>query len=107
MALKVLVEENMVENSARMGDYLMSQLRTIKSPNIKEIRGKGLFVGIELHVIKIAPNPNYTFDPDVFPESAEARQIDHKLILPPGPNNPVPSSSKAANSASAAPLPSS
>ena len=43
----------------------------------------------ELHVIKIAPNPNYTFDPDVFPESAEARQIDHKLILPPGPNNPV------------------
>jgi ornithine--oxo-acid transaminase len=49
MALKVLVEENMVENSARMGDYLMSQLRTIKSPNIKEIRGIGLFVGIELH----------------------------------------------------------
>jgi ornithine--oxo-acid transaminase len=49
MALKVLVEENMVENSARMGEYLMSQLRTIKSPNIKEIRGKGLFVGIELH----------------------------------------------------------
>ena len=43
----------------------------------------------ELHVIKIAPNPNYTFDPDVFPESAEARQIKTKLILPPGPNNPV------------------
>jgi lipoprotein-anchoring transpeptidase ErfK/SrfK len=43
----------------------------------------------ELHVAKIAPNPNYTFDPDVFPESAEARQIKTKLILPPGPNNPV------------------
>jgi lipoprotein-anchoring transpeptidase ErfK/SrfK len=43
----------------------------------------------ELHVIAIAPNPNYTFDPDVFPESAEARQIKSKLILPPGPNNPV------------------
>jgi lipoprotein-anchoring transpeptidase ErfK/SrfK len=43
----------------------------------------------ELHVTKIAPNPNYTFDPDVFPESAEARQIKTKLILPPGPNNPV------------------
>ena len=43
----------------------------------------------ELHVIKIAPNPNYTFDPDVFPESAEARQIKTKLVLPPGPNNPV------------------
>jgi lipoprotein-anchoring transpeptidase ErfK/SrfK len=43
----------------------------------------------ELHVAVIAPNPNYTFDPDVFPESAEARQIKTKLILPPGPNNPV------------------
>jgi len=43
----------------------------------------------ELHVVKIAPNPNYTFDPDVFPESAEARQIKTKLVLPPGPNNPV------------------
>jgi lipoprotein-anchoring transpeptidase ErfK/SrfK len=43
----------------------------------------------ELHVAAIAPNPNYTFDPDVFPESAEARQIKTKLILPPGPNNPV------------------
>jgi lipoprotein-anchoring transpeptidase ErfK/SrfK len=43
----------------------------------------------ELHVAVIAPNPNYTFDPDIFPESAEARQIKSKLILPPGPNNPV------------------
>jgi lipoprotein-anchoring transpeptidase ErfK/SrfK len=43
----------------------------------------------ELHVAVIAPNPNYTFDPDVFPESAEARQIKTKLVLPPGPNNPV------------------
>ena len=43
----------------------------------------------ELHVTAIAPNPNYTFDPEVFPESEEARQIKTKLILPPGPNNPV------------------
>ena len=43
----------------------------------------------ELHVVVIAPHPNYTFDPDVFPESAEARQVNRKLILPPGPNNPV------------------
>ncbi|MDB6065278.1 MAG: ErfK/YbiS/YcfS/YnhG family protein [Pedosphaera sp.] len=43
----------------------------------------------ELHVNAIAPNPNYTFDPDVFPESPEAQQLGHKLILPPGPNNPV------------------
>lgn len=44
----------------------------------------------ELHVSVIAPNPNYTFDPDLFPESPEAKeQPGVKLILPPGPNNPV------------------
>jgi lipoprotein-anchoring transpeptidase ErfK/SrfK len=43
----------------------------------------------ELHVAVIAPHPNYTFDPEVFPESAEARQLSRKLILAPGPNNPV------------------
>ena len=43
----------------------------------------------ELHVANLAPNPNYTFDPLVFPESPEARQLTRKLILPPGPNNPV------------------
>ena len=46
-------------------------------------------LGEELHVAAVAPNPNYTFDPDVFPESAEAQQLGRKLILPPGPNNPV------------------
>jgi lipoprotein-anchoring transpeptidase ErfK/SrfK len=43
----------------------------------------------ELHVQVVAPNPNYTFDPDIFPESPEAQQIKQKLIIPPGPNNPV------------------
>jgi lipoprotein-anchoring transpeptidase ErfK/SrfK len=43
----------------------------------------------ELHVEVIAPRPNYTFDPEVFPESPEARELNRKLILPPGPNNPV------------------
>ncbi|MDD5140895.1 MAG: L,D-transpeptidase [Verrucomicrobiales bacterium] len=43
----------------------------------------------ELHVAVVAPDPNYTFDPDVFPESQEAQAIGHKLILHPGPNNPV------------------
>jgi lipoprotein-anchoring transpeptidase ErfK/SrfK len=43
----------------------------------------------ELHVVAIIPNPNYTVDPELFPESAELQSIGHKLILPPGPNNPV------------------
>lgn len=43
----------------------------------------------ELRVTVVIPEPNYTFDPKVFPESAEGRQLGRKLILPPGPNNPV------------------
>ena len=43
----------------------------------------------ELHVTVVIPNPDYTFDPDVFSESAEARELGRKLVLPPGPNNPV------------------
>ena len=42
-----------------------------------------------LTVAKVALNPTYVFDPEVFPESPEAQEIDHKLVLPPGPNNPV------------------
>jgi lipoprotein-anchoring transpeptidase ErfK/SrfK len=43
----------------------------------------------ELHVIVVAPHPNYTVNPELFPESEELQAIGHKLILPPGPNNPV------------------
>ncbi|MDI1336717.1 MAG: peptidoglycan-binding protein [Lacunisphaera sp.] len=43
----------------------------------------------ELEVITVAPNPNYTFDPAVFPEVPEAQELGRKLIIPPGPNNPV------------------
>ena len=43
----------------------------------------------ELHVTVVIPDPNYTFDPEVFPESPEGREIGRKLIIPPGPNNPV------------------
>ena len=46
-------------------------------------------VGETLSVVVMAANPNYTFDPEVFPESAEARQLGRKLVLQPGPNNPV------------------
>jgi len=47
-ALKVIVEEHMIENAAAMGTYFQSQLRKIKSPYIKEVRGKGLMIGVEL-----------------------------------------------------------
>jgi len=43
----------------------------------------------ELHVAVVAPHPNYTFDPEIFTDSPEAQAIGHKLVLHPGPNNPV------------------
>ena len=61
-ALKVLVEEKMVDNAAEMGSYFLDGLRQIKNPVIKEIRGKGLMIGMEL-----------------WPEKGRARHYCHKL----------------------------
>jgi ornithine--oxo-acid transaminase len=62
MALRVLVEEGMVENSAEMGEYFLQGLKHIASPLVKEVRGKGLMIGIEL-----------------LPEGGGARQYCEKL----------------------------
>jgi ornithine--oxo-acid transaminase len=62
-ALKVLIEENMIENAAKVGDYFMSKLKAIKSPHIKEVRGKGLMIGVEL-----------------VPEAGGARRFCHQLL---------------------------
>jgi len=61
-ALKVLVEEKMVDNAAKMGTYFLDGLRQIKNSVIKEVRGKGLMIGMEL-----------------LPEAGGARQYCHKL----------------------------
>ena len=47
-SLRALVDEKMVENSAALGAYFLEQLRTIRSPNIKDIRGLGLWIGLEM-----------------------------------------------------------
>lgn len=47
-SLKVLIEEKLIENSFELGNYFRSQLKKIKTNLIKEIRGKGLFIGVEL-----------------------------------------------------------
>ena len=47
-ALKVLVEEGMIENAAEMGSYFLSNLSKIRSPHIKEVRGRGLMLAVEL-----------------------------------------------------------
>lgn len=48
-SLKVLKQEKLVQNSAKMGEYFMKKLKTMNSPHVKDIRGKGLWIGIELH----------------------------------------------------------
>lgn len=47
-ALDVLVEERLIENAAVLGEYFMEQLEEINSPLVKEVRGKGLLIGVEL-----------------------------------------------------------
>lgn len=47
-AMRVIIEENLIENSATMGDYFMSELKKINSPYIQQIRGKGLLIGVVL-----------------------------------------------------------
>jgi ornithine--oxo-acid transaminase len=47
-ALNLLVEEKLPERAAALGEYLMAQLRTINSPLIRDLRGKGLLVALEL-----------------------------------------------------------
>ena len=58
-----LIEEGMIENSAAMGAYFLGELKKIRSPLIKEVRGRGLMIGVEL-----------------FPEAGGARVYCEKLM---------------------------
>jgi len=62
-ALRVLIDESMIENAANMGEYFLSRLSEIKSSYIKEVRGKGLMLAVEL-----------------LPEAGNARRFTEKLM---------------------------
>ncbi|HCM40882.1 MAG: ornithine--oxo-acid transaminase [Bdellovibrionales bacterium GWC1_52_8] len=47
-ALDVIVNEKLVENSRELGTYLLNELKKIPSPHVQEIRGRGLFIGVEI-----------------------------------------------------------
>ena len=47
-SLRVIIEEKLVENSVEQGNYFLEKLKTLQSKHIKEVRGKGLLIGIEL-----------------------------------------------------------
>ena len=48
-ALDILFEEDLIENSRVMGEYLSNALKNIDTNSIKEVRGKGLWIGVELY----------------------------------------------------------
>jgi ornithine--oxo-acid transaminase len=62
-ALNILVEDRLAERSAELGAHLLDELGTIKSPLIRELRGRGLFIGIEIE-----------------PSLASARQVCEALM---------------------------
>jgi ornithine--oxo-acid transaminase len=62
-ALRVLIEEGMIENAEKMGTYFLDCLQEINNPLIKEVRGKGLMIGVEF-----------------FPEAGGARQYCKQLM---------------------------
>ena len=48
-ALEVLEEEHLAERASELGEYFMAELRTINSPAVKEVRGRGMLIGVELY----------------------------------------------------------
>ncbi|HTW91840.1 MAG TPA: ornithine--oxo-acid transaminase [bacterium] len=62
-AIEVIIEEKLPENSFKMGEYLRSELQKMNSPHVADVRGKGLFVGVE-----------------VKPESGHARAFCERLM---------------------------
>lgn len=48
-ALDVLIDEKLADRSQELGAYFKEQLKQIQHPDIKEVRGRGLFIGLELH----------------------------------------------------------
>ncbi len=67
-ALKIIEDERLAERSASLGAYFMEQLKAIKSPAIKAIRGQGLWIGLEL-------------DPSIMPARLASEQLLAKGLL--------------------------
>ncbi|WP_281426274.1 ornithine--oxo-acid transaminase [Paenibacillus agaridevorans] len=73
-AIDVTVEEDLARRSDELGSYLLQQLGDIRSPIIREIRGKGLFIGIELHV------PARTFCESLMKEGLLCKETHERTI---------------------------
>jgi ornithine--oxo-acid transaminase len=76
-ALDTLVEERLVERSAELGPYLLSRLSALDNPLIREVRGRGLFAGIELDATKVRAG---TVAEKLLPAGILTRETHHNTI---------------------------
>ena len=78
--LDVIQEENLVENAAKMGEYLMEKLKAMIIPGLKELRGKGLMIGIEFEYPYKEVRNRLLYEQHVFTGAAGTNVL---RILPP------------------------
>lgn len=78
--LDIIEQENLVENAAKVGGYLIEQLKAMNIPGIKEIRGKGLMIGIEFEESAKEIRTKLLFEQKVFTGAAGTTVI---RLLPP------------------------
>ncbi len=69
----VIEGENLIDNARRMGDYLITELR--KLPNIKEVRGRGLMIGIELFEDSTPLRKKLIYDEHIFVGSSSNKNV--------------------------------
>ena len=64
--LDVFEKENLVENAREMGDYLIEKIKKLKDDRIKEVRGRGLMIGLELDIPHKEPRQRLIYEEHVF-----------------------------------------
>jgi ornithine--oxo-acid transaminase len=76
-ALDILVEEELPQRSAELGDYFMQKLRELGSPHVKEVRGRGLFIGV---VIRKESGPARPFCEELMESGMLCKETHEQVI---------------------------
>jgi ornithine--oxo-acid transaminase len=76
-SLRVILEEGLVERSAELGAWFMEELRSIASPHVKEVRGRGLMIGV---VVRDESGPARPFCEELHRRGILAKETHHQVI---------------------------
>ena len=76
-SLEVIVEEGLIERSARLGEWFMRRLRAIDSPHVEEVRGRGLMIGL---VIRKSSGPARPFCEALWHRGILAKETHRQVI---------------------------